>query len=96
MSGGKMKTTGTIETATGLWYSPNRDATNSSGFSGTPGGFRNNNGGYGYIGNLLHWWSSSEVGADFALSRYLGYSGGSVLRVNSNVQAGFSVRCPRD
>jgi uncharacterized protein (TIGR02145 family) len=96
VSGGNMKTTGTLEAATGLWYSPNADATNSSGFSGTPAGFRNNNGGFGYIGYLLHWWSSSAVGTDFALSRYLGYSGGNVLRVNSNVQAGFSVRCLRD
>jgi len=31
--GGKMKTTGTIEAGTGLWYAPNEGATNSSGFS---------------------------------------------------------------
>ena len=95
-AGGIMKATGTIETATGLWYAPNAEATNSTGFSGIPGGFRNNNGGYGYIGYLLHWWSSSEVGNDFAFSRYLGYSGGNALRVNSNKQVGFSVRCLRD
>jgi uncharacterized protein (TIGR02145 family) len=96
IAGGKMKTTGTIENSTGLWYTPNAEATNSSGFSGAPAGFRDNNGGYGYIGYLMHWWSSSEVGMGSAWSRYLGYSGGNVLRVTSNKQVGFSVRCLRD
>ncbi|MFM9005842.1 MAG: fibrobacter succinogenes major paralogous domain-containing protein, partial [Flavobacteriales bacterium] len=32
-SGGAMKSTGTIEAGTGLWYSPNTGATNNSGFS---------------------------------------------------------------
>ena len=33
-----MKSVGTIEDGTGLWYFPNLDATNSSGFTGFPGG----------------------------------------------------------
>ena len=40
IAGGKMKTTGTIEAGTGLWYAPNTGATNSSGFSALPGGYR--------------------------------------------------------
>ncbi len=38
-AGGQMKTTGTLSAGTGLWQSPNSGATNSSGFSGLPGGF---------------------------------------------------------
>jgi len=37
-AGGPLKATGTIEQGTGLWYAPNTGATNSSGFSGIPGG----------------------------------------------------------
>jgi starch-binding outer membrane protein, SusD/RagB family len=39
IAGGKMKTTGTIEDGTGLWYAPNVGATNESGFSAVPSGF---------------------------------------------------------
>ena len=48
IAGGKMKTTGTIEAGTGLWYAPNNGATNSSGFSALPGGYR-----YGMIVSTL-------------------------------------------
>jgi uncharacterized protein (TIGR02145 family) len=39
-SGSKMKTTGTIESGTGLWITPNLGANNESGFSGLPAGYR--------------------------------------------------------
>jgi uncharacterized protein (TIGR02145 family) len=96
VAGGKMKTTGTIEAATGLWYSPNADATNSSGFSGAPGGYRFYDGGYGLIGNFGYWWSSSEYDSSFAWGHYLyGYSGVAVSYYYYK-QGGFSVRCLRD
>jgi uncharacterized protein (TIGR02145 family) len=38
--GGPLKTTGTIEDGTGLWYFPNEGATNHLGFNGIPGGQR--------------------------------------------------------
>ncbi|MBI1193798.1 MAG: hypothetical protein GC205_11595 [Bacteroidetes bacterium] len=44
VAGGAMKTTGTLSAGTGLWQSPNALATNSSGYSGLPGGFRFNEG----------------------------------------------------
>ncbi len=50
VAGGKMKSTGT-------WQSPNTDATNSSGFSALPGGFRLANGSFYNAGNG-GWWSS--------------------------------------
>ena len=96
VAGGKMKTTGTIEAATGLWYSPNADATNSSGFSGAPGGYRYIDGGYNGIGGEGNWWSSSESDADYAWVLGLYYPSGGALRGNNFKQDGFSVRCLRD
>ncbi len=59
VAGGKMK-------ATTLWNSPNTGATNSSGFTGLPGGIRNRFGSIFDIGFNGNWWSSSEGGAAFA------------------------------
>ena len=96
VAGGKMKTTGNFEAATGLWLSPNAEATNSSGFSGAPGGFRYYDGGYYFIGNLGYLWCSSEVDTYFAWFRGLDYSDAAAIRGNVNKQVGFSVRCLRD
>ncbi len=93
VAGGKMKSTGTIEAGTGLWYDPNTDATNESGWSGLPGGSRYGTGGFGYLGNYGLWWSASERDAGFAWGRDLGYNYGIVARGGSNKGNGFSVRC---
>jgi uncharacterized protein (TIGR02145 family) len=96
ISGGKMKTTGTIDAATGLWLSPNTGANNSSGFSGAPGGARDFNGGYDLIGDCGLWWSSSESDAYVPWSHLLFYLGGNASLGGSAKQCGFSVRCLRD
>ncbi len=96
IAGGKMKSTGTIEAGTGLWYSPNQDATNSSGFTGLPGGYRNGNVSYANIGNFGYWWSSTESPSTNAWYRGL-YSYYGVSYRNGGTKAyGFSVRCLRD
>ena len=62
-AGSQMKQTGTT-----LWKAPNSDATNTSGFTGLPGGYR----GYGTttygfaenfvkIGEMGYWWSSTTA-----------------------------------
>jgi uncharacterized protein (TIGR02145 family) len=56
---GKMKTTGTIEGGTGLWYAPNTGATNSSGFSALPGGWKNDQGNFTSLGYDAFFFSSS-------------------------------------
>ena len=96
VAGGKMKTTGTIEGATGLWIGPNEAATNSSGFSGAPGGIRGSNGGYGVIGDYGYWWSSSEHETSSAWNRGLSHDTGPAYRNDNLKQSGFSVRCLRD
>jgi uncharacterized protein (TIGR02145 family) len=97
VAGGKMKTTGTIEAATGLWYVPNQSATNSSGFSGAPGGTRDSDGSYYGIGAFGGWWSSSEFDTSIALFRGLSYLSDIAFLANIDfMREGFSVRCLRD
>jgi uncharacterized protein (TIGR02145 family) len=96
IAGGKMKTTGNLEAATGLWFSPNVEATNSSGFSGASGGYRNDSGPFYSIGEYGNWWSSTEINSGFAWNRYLYYLSGGAGRSGNGKHYGFSVRCLRD
>jgi uncharacterized protein (TIGR02145 family) len=96
VAGGKMKTTGTIEAATGLWYLPNTVATNSSGFSGAPAGGRDNIGVYRGLGLSGNWRTSSEFDADQAWVSFLFNTVGTSYKINGDKQAGLSVRCLRD
>ncbi len=77
------------------WYK-NGNGTNSSGFSGLPGGFRNGFGTFDGIGSNGHWWSSTESDTSDAWFRNLYYSDGSVYGGNGDRRSGFSVRCLRD
>jgi uncharacterized protein (TIGR02145 family) len=96
VAGGKMKETGTVH-----WESPNKDATNESGFTALPGGERGNISwpdsrfefaGIRYGGN---WWTATEkatAGGICLLSYYTPYAGTSdYFKVD-----GLSVRCVRD
>jgi len=58
-AGGKLKDTGTIEAGTGLWYAPNKGATNRTGFTGLPGASRYGTGGFYSIGYYAYCWSST-------------------------------------
>ena len=89
--GGKLKETGTI-----LWNSPNTGATNSSGFSGLPGGSRAGSGMFNYIGRDGGWWSATEDDTTYAWARRLNYNHSGVGRYYGYKGTGFSVRCVRD
>jgi uncharacterized protein (TIGR02145 family) len=91
VAGGKMKAMGTS-----LWRSPNTGATNSSGFTGLPGGDRTKFGTFDFIGNYGYWWGSSEYSTSNAWSRSLSPGNGSAYRTNYIKIYGFSVRCLRD
>jgi uncharacterized protein (TIGR02145 family) len=89
VAGGKIK-------ATTLWNSPNTAATNISGFTGLPGGYRYYGGTFYVIGSFGIWWSSTQYDSTYAWSRNLYYSNGIAYRDSSNKNYGFSVRCLRD
>jgi len=98
VAGGALKSTATQPTAGG-WNSPNTGATNSSGFTALPGGFRYINGDFYGMPSNGSWWSSSvSPGSDGLAAgfRELG-SIGSVIGVGIRQRTyGFSVRCCRD
>jgi uncharacterized protein (TIGR02145 family) len=97
LAGVKMKSTGTIEAGTGLWHFPNPGATNESGFSADPAGFRlYSNGAFGNIGIQGYWWSSSVATPSYAWSRYLHYFYPEISRPNHHRNGGLSVRCLRN
>jgi uncharacterized protein (TIGR02145 family) len=91
VAGGKMKEVGTTS-----WNSPNTGATNTSLFTGLPGGSRYNAGGYDGIGAHGDWWSSAESSTYSAWSRELRAESGVAYRNYINKSYGLSVRCLRD
>jgi uncharacterized protein (TIGR02145 family) len=93
VAGGKMKETGTSH-----WQSPNEGATNESGFTALPGGYRDGVGGsYGDIGRVGHWWSSTEFDVTHAGEWYLSYYYTRGIFGRSSLDKnGFSVRCIKD
>ena len=96
--GGKLKDTGTAH-----WGSPNEDATNESGFSALPGGYRYGQsvkrgrgareGYFGHLGYYAAFWSSSEFSFMYAWSRFLDYRSAEISHSNSEgKEYGLSVR----
>ena len=97
VAGGKMKSTGTIQAGTGLWNDPNTAATNSSGFTGLPGGWCDSFGTFSTLGDVTYWWSSSEssITSD-AWNRFLNHNSASVTRSTGTKGNGYSVRLIKD
>ncbi len=93
IAGGKMKSTGTIGAGTGLWAPPNIGATNSSGFTALPGGYRSYNGNFIYLPGYAYFWSSTEISPTDAWLRGLSYNGEYVGRYCNYESLGFSCRC---
>jgi len=79
-------------------YSNSHIATNSSGFTGLPGGLRINDGTFDSIGGSGNWWSSSECYTNRARAWFcfLNYSGSNVTIFHRIKSEGYSVRCLRD
>ena len=93
IAGGKMKETGTLH-----WNSPNSGATNESGFTCLPGGFRNPDPGeYHDLGISANLWSSTEHLVEWVGWRVIRIG---IFKDNSEVNYGneiksfgYSVRC---
>lgn len=91
LAGGKMKAVGTS-----LWLSPNFEATNSSGFTGLPGGNRNDFGEFLNSGYNCLCWSSTQADTDAAWSCVLRNSQVRAWRNYTKKMFGISVRCIKD
>jgi len=88
-------TIGTQLKKTSGWNSGG-NGTNSSGFTGLPGGYRYDGGTFGGIGSYGQWWSSTEDATTVAWYRLLYNYRASVARFTIGKLGGFSVRLVRD
>jgi uncharacterized protein (TIGR02145 family) len=88
VAGGKMKEAGTAH-----WNSPNTSATNSSGFTGLPGGFRDADASMFDLGYSGYFWSATPNDNLNAWSNILSFFNAKLERYNGIKTNGFSVRC---
>ena len=88
VAGGKMKSVGTT-----YWNSPNTGATNESGFSVLPGGYRWSDASFEDIRRYAFFWSKTEIDSNNAWYRYLYYGNDDVVKSGSLKSVGSSVRC---
>ncbi|NQV03695.1 MAG: hypothetical protein HQ542_13685, partial [Bacteroidia bacterium] len=89
VAGGKVKQTGTI-----LWLTPNTGATNSSGFTARPGGYRTSGGLFSYLGERSYSWSTTSYSPwTNSWNRAMIYNSDDVTRFGFSKVTGLSVRC---
>jgi len=99
IAGSKLKEEGTDH-----WKNPNKGATNETGFSGLPGGYRNQNKGFHSIGSYGQWWSATSDftwPATYILYFSLSSKNTKFSRHIGQIEMGFdkvglSVRCVKD
>ena len=94
VAGGKLKEAGFTQ-----WPSPNKDASNSSGFTALPGVDRAKSGSFYALGQYGYLWTATEQGRDnkSAYNRHiLLYSGPLEDNYTDTKNAGFSIRCIKD
>ena len=93
VAGGKMKSVRTF-----YWNSPNEEATNESGFSALPGGFRIKNGSFNNLRYSATFWSLHESSVDYYIAwlRRLDYNSDDVFRISYEKEHGASIRCLKD
>lgn len=91
VTGSKLKESGTIH-----WQSPNSSATNSTGFTALPGGYRYYNGVFNNIKRYGYWWTSTENSTSNGYARDMHYAYSNLDRISSDKRSGASVRCVKD
>jgi uncharacterized protein (TIGR02145 family) len=92
LAGGAIKSTNAA-----LWDAPNTGATNSSGFSAHPGGFRTDVGlNFTLAGKIAYFYSSSENSSSTVFSTAVDYSNTLISFPTNNKSLGYSVRCIKD
>ena len=91
VGGGSLKEAGTAH-----WKSPNTGATNKSGFTALPHGYRALLGSLDWDTKIGFWWSSTPHKRTYAWTWRLDYNLSTVTRQISNKPVGMSVRCIKD
>lgn len=88
ISGGKLKEFGLSH-----WNHPNTDATNSSGFSALPAGYREFDGAFNSLGDEGKWWSRTLNDLSTAFFRYIYNNYSTLFNENFKKNSGLSIRC---
>lgn len=92
ISGGKLKEAGTTH-----WNSPNKDATNETGFTALSGGLCDCfYGSFSNIGDYSNWWSATDVDIINVWKWNLSYDSSGIDRYDMSKDCGFYVRCVKD
>jgi uncharacterized protein (TIGR02145 family) len=99
VAGGKMKITGHTQDGSGsLWTNPNTGATNESGFSALPAGYRwGPDGTFSNLTFFAGWWTSTAFDTENAYYRFTTHTSSSLSGNHTfGKRRGFSVRCVKD
>lgn len=89
--GAKLKEVGTAH-----WNEPNTGATNISGFTALPGGYRESSGKFLYINKIGQFWTTKETSDKSANGFNMQYNGANVWTVTRSKNMAASVRCIKD
>jgi uncharacterized protein (TIGR02145 family) len=84
------------ETGTTHWNSPNTGATNESGFTALPGGWRYKTSGFTGLQRQGYWWTATEATTSDANNIVMRYDLTTLSFVNFDKSVGYSVRCMKD
>jgi uncharacterized protein (TIGR02145 family) len=90
IAGDKLKEAGSVH-----WYS-NNNATNETGFTALPGGYRYNTGPFGGVTLWGIWWTNSQSAANTANVVEMNDQNSNSQNTEKNMNHGFSVRCIKD
>ena len=91
IAGGKLKENGIIH-----WTTPNTGATNETGFTALPTGYRTLSGTYNNIQDFGYCWSSTSFSTTHAGYMMLFFNSSVLSSLNNYKRYGFSVRCIKD
>jgi uncharacterized protein (TIGR02145 family) len=91
VAGGPLKETGFDH-----WVSPNTGATNSTSFTGLPGGARSASGSFSTVGFYGYFWTNTQSSSTNAWYRILSYTTADFSESTVNKNSGLSIRIIKD
>ena len=90
---GKLRST--LTSLTEFWQSPNTGATNESGFSALPNGYRFGTGSFDNFRSTAYWWSYVPPGVQ-GVPFVAILPDGRLMRSRQSSKMGFAIRCVKD